>query len=149
MDTRADVTPPISEAEHPSSHDASLGDLLKGLSTDISALVRQEVALAKVEMNEKARTYAGASAMMVVAAMLALLAIGVLTACVILAIDVALPAWLAALIVGVAYLVIAGILVLVGVALLRRAGKPVPEQTIETIKEDVSWARQRARSART
>jgi uncharacterized membrane protein YqjE len=149
MDTRADIRPANSEAEHPSSYDTSLGDLLKELSTDISVLVRQEVALAKVEMSEKAQTYARASAMMAVAAILAMLAIGVLTACIVLAIDVALPAWLAALIVGGAYLIIAGILVLVGMARLRRAGKPVPEQTIETIKEDVSWARQRARSAKT
>jgi high-affinity Fe2+/Pb2+ permease len=87
--------------------------------------------------------------MIAVAAMLALLAIGVLTACIILAINVALPAWLAALIVGIAYLIIAGVFVSVGMARLRRAGKPLPEQTIETIKEDVSWARHRAKSATT
>lgn len=137
------------QSEHPESYDKSLGDLLKELSADLSTLVRQEIALARLEMTEKAKIYAGASGMMIVAAVLGVLALGVLTACIILAIDVALPAWLAALIVGVAYLVIAGILVLIGVALLKRAGKPVPQQTIETIKEDVSWARHRAKSAAT
>ena len=133
--------------EHPESYDRPAGDLLKDLMADVSALVRQERELARVEMKEKTKIYAGASAMMIVGAILALLAIGVLTACIILAIDLALPAWLAALIVGVAYLVIAGIVILVGRAQLKRAGKPMPEQTIETIKEDVSWARQQARSA--
>lgn len=140
---------PHSETEHPSSYDRPLSELLKELTADISMLVRQEIALAKVEMSEKAKIYARASAMMAVAAVLALLAIGVLTACIVLAIDVALPAWLAALIVAVAYLIIAGIIALVGMARMRRAGKPVPQQTIETIKEDVSWAKHRARSATT
>jgi uncharacterized membrane protein YqjE len=140
---------PHEGTEHPASYDRSLGDLFKELMADISMLVRQEIALARVEMTDKAKIYARASAMIAVAAMLALLAIGVLTACIILAINVALPAWLAALIVGIAYLIIAGVFVSVGMARLRRAGKPLPEQTIETIKEDVSWARHRAKSATT
>lgn len=135
--------------EHPESYDRSFGDLLKELVTDLSVLVRQEIALARVEMTEKAKLYARASAMMMVAVVLALFAVGALTACIILAIHLALAAWLAALIVGAAYLLIAGILILVGAARLRQAGKPVPEQTMETIKEDVSWARQQARSATT
>lgn len=135
--------------EHPESYDRSFGDLLKDLVTDLSVLVRQEIALARVEMTEKAKLYARASAMLMVAVVLAFFAVGVLTACIILAIHLALAAWLAALIVGAAYLLLAGILVLVGAARLRQAGKPVPEQTIETIKEDVSWARQQARSATT
>lgn len=135
--------------EHPESYDRPLGDLLKELTADVSALVRQEIALARTEMTEKARLYARASVMMAVAAILGLFALGALTACIILAIDLALPAWLAALIVGGVYLIVAGIFILVGLARLRRAGKPVPEQTIQTIKEDVSWARQQARSATT
>jgi hypothetical protein len=135
--------------EHPALYDRSLSQLLKDLLDDLSILVQQQIALARAEMLDKAKLYARASVMMVVAVVLSLLAIGVLTACIILAIDLVLPAWLAALIVGVAYLLIAGILVLVGMARLRQAGKPVPEQTIETIKEDVSWAKQQARSAAT
>lgn len=140
---------PHHETVHPGDYDRSLGDLLKELMADASTLIRQEIALARVELTEKAKVYARALAMMAVAAVLGLLALGVLTACIILAIDVALPAWLAALIVGAVYLIMAGIFVLVGMARMRRAGKPVPEQTIETIKEDVSWARHQARSATT
>lgn len=140
---------PHHEYEHPASYDRSLGDLLKDLMADASVLIKQEIALARVEMTEKAKVYARASAMLGVAAVVALFALGALTACIILAIHVALAAWLAALIVGVAYLIIAGIFALVGMARLRRAGKPVPEQTIQTIKEDVSWAKHQARSATT
>jgi uncharacterized membrane protein YqjE len=137
------------EMEHPASYDRSLGDLLGDLTEDLSLLVRQEVALAQVEITDKARAYARASAMMIAALVLVLLAIGVMTACIILAIDLVLPAWTAALIVGGAYLLVAGILFLFGRARLRQAGKPIPEQTIETVKEDVSWAKQQATSATT
>lgn len=134
---------------HPATYDRPFGELLKELMEDISILVRQEIALARVEMTEKAKVYARASVMIAFSALLGFFALGVLTACIILAIDLALPAWLAALIVAVAYLLVAGTFVLLGIARLRKAGRPVPEQTIETIKEDVSWVKQQARSATT
>jgi len=137
------------EAFHPDSYDRPLGDLLKELNQEISRLVRDEIALARVEMTQKMSAMAKAAGLLGAAAFIGLLAAGVLTATIVLAIDVALPAWLAALIVTVAYLIIAGVLAAVGYARLKRAGKPLPEQTIETLKEDVSWARHRARSAAT
>jgi hypothetical protein len=136
-------------SEHPETYDRSFSDLLKELVEGLSVLVRQEIALARTEMSDKAKLYLRASAMMIVAAVVALFALGVLTACIILALHLVLAAWLAALIVGVAYLLVTVILVLVGRARLKQAGRPVPEQTIETIKEDVSWAKHRARSATT
>ncbi len=140
---------PENETERPSSYDRPLGDLLKELMNEASMLIRQETALARVEMTEKARMYMRASATLMAGAFLALFALGSLTACSILAIDLVLPGWLAALIIGVFYLIVVGVLIVVGMARLRHAGGPVPEQTIETIKEDVSWARKRARSATT
>lgn len=134
---------------HPHDYDRPLGDLLKELMSEASLLIRQEVALARTEMTEKFKVMARASVMLIVAAFVGLLAAGVLTATIVLAIDVALPAWAAALIVTVAYLIIAGVFGLVGVKRLQKVGKPVPEQTIETIKEDISWAKHQARSAAT
>jgi uncharacterized membrane protein YqjE len=135
--------------EHPDSYDRPLGDLLKELSQEISRLVRDEVALARVEMTQKMSAMGKAAGLLGAAAFIGLLFAGALTATIILAIHVALAAWLSALIVTAAYLLIAGILAAVGIARLRRAGKPVPEQTIQTLKEDVSWARHQARSAAT
>lgn len=134
---------------HPDSYSRPLTDLLKEFMSEVSTLIRQEVALARTEMTEKLTIMARASIMLVVAAFVAFLAAGVLTATIVLAINVALPAWLAALIVTVVYLIIAGIFGLVGYKRLQKAGKPVPEQTIETIKEDISWAKHQARSAAT
>jgi fructose-specific phosphotransferase system IIC component len=79
---------------------------------------------------------------------LGLAALGALTACFILALNAIMPAWLAALIVAVVYGIIAYVLVKQGQARIRQATPPVP-QTIETVKEDVEWARTQMRSDRT
>jgi hypothetical protein len=60
-----------------------------------------------------------------------------------------MPAWLAALIVTVVYGVIAAVLALQGRNKVKQMGSPVPEQTIETVKEDVEWAKTQMRSDRT
>jgi nitrate/nitrite transporter NarK len=78
-----------------------------------------------------------------------LAALGALTACFILALNAVMPAWLAALIVAVVYGIIAFVLVKQGQARIKRATPPVPEQTIETVKEDVEWAKTQMRSDRT
>jgi len=82
------------------------------------------------------------------AAVLGALALGALTACAILALATAVAAWLAALIVGVVYAVIAGVLALSGKKQVARAIPPVPEEAVETTKEDVEWVKQRAKSGR-
>ena len=78
-----------------------------------------------------------------------LAALGALTACFILALNAVMPAWLAALIVAVVYGIIAFVLVKQGQARIKQATPPVPTQTIETVKEDVEWARTQMRSDRT
>src|SRR4051812_29928008 len=90
--------------------DASLGELFHQLSTDLSTLVRQEIEHAKAEMARKARFAAVGAGMFGVAALLGLGAFAVLTAAAVLALSIVLDSWLAALIVGVVYLVVAGVL---------------------------------------
>ena len=78
-----------------------------------------------------------------------LLAAAALTTCFILALNAVMPAWLAALLVAVVYGIIAFVLVKQGQASMKRATPPVPTLTIETLKEDVQWAKTQARSAKT
>lgn len=78
----------------------------------------------------------------------ALAAAGGLTAAAILALATFLPGWLAALVVGVVLAAVAFGLAQRGKERVADAGPPVPEQTIETVKEDVEWAKTRATSAR-
>jgi hypothetical protein len=79
---------------------------------------------------------------------IALYAFGALTACLILALATAVAGWLAALIVFVVYAAAAGVLALTGKNKVQQATPPVPEQTTESVKEDVEWAKTRAQAAR-
>jgi len=118
-----------------------LGELVKELASQTSTLVRQELDLAKAEMTQKGKEAGAAGAMFGAAGVVALLGLIALTLMLIAALATGMDVWLAALIVTVAYLLVAGALALTGRARLRRAGPPVPEETIETVKEDVRWAK--------
>jgi len=125
-----------------------IGEVAKDLTSDVSQLVRQEIRLAKAEMAEKARTAAPGLGMFGGASILALCAAGALTAFLVLVFSLFLPEWTAALSVGAALAAVAYVLVRQGKERVADAGNPFPEQTIETVKEDVEWAKTRASSAR-
>lgn len=124
------------------------GELVKDLSTQISTLVRQELELAKVELSAKGKQAGLGAGMMGAGGILALFGVGALTAAAILALDLLVAGWLAAVIVGVIWLAIAGILALAGKSRAQRAGPPLPEQTVETVKEDVRWTKSSVQAAR-
>ncbi|MDQ3936269.1 MAG: phage holin family protein [Actinomycetota bacterium] len=126
-----------------------IGDLLKQLSQETTTLVRQELELAKAEMTEKGKKAGKGAGMFGGAGVAGLLALGALTAAAILALDQAMESWLAALIVGLVHAAVAGVLALSGRKEVQQAAPPVPEQTVETVKEDVQWAKTRTPSART
>ena len=129
--------------------DRPVGELLKQLANETTTLMRQELELAKAEMREKAGKAGPGFGMWGAAGAMALLALGALTAFLILALDGAMPNWLAALIVALVYGTIAGLLYLRGKQKVDEAGSPVPEQTIDTLKEDVQWAKHPTTSAKT
>jgi hypothetical protein len=145
------------------AHDASIADLVRQLAEDTKALVRQELELvraeasragealgslakqelhlAAAEMKEKGRKAGPGIGMMGIAAAVGLLGAGALTAFLVLALDEALASWLAALIVGLVYAALAGALFFMGKERVQDAAPFVPEQTIETVKEDIEWAK--------
>jgi MFS family permease len=124
-----------------------LGELFRRLSEETSTLIRQELELARAELREKGREAGKGAGLFGGAGVVGLLAAGALTATLILALDTAMDSWLAALIVTVVMGAIAAVLALRGKDRLKQAGPPVPEQTRDTVKEDVEWAKTRARSA--
>jgi uncharacterized membrane protein YqjE len=126
--------------------DASFGELFQRLSEETSTLIRQEMALARAELQEKGKTAGRGAGMFGGAGALGLLAAGALTAAIVLLLDKVMAVWLAALIVAVVYGAIAAVLAMRGKEEIQRATPPVPEQTLETTKEDVEWAKTRARS---
>jgi len=126
--------------------DRPIGELMKQLAQETSTLVRQEMQLARAEMTQKGKKAGVGIGILGAAGVVALLALGALTAFFILALDGAMPNWLAALIVALVYAAIAGALAYVGRERVEEAGTPVPEQTVDTVKEDVEWAKTQMRS---
>ncbi len=139
----ADSMPP---ADAP-ARERSLGDLFKDLSSETSTLIRQEMALARAELTEKGKEAGKGAGLFGGAGVVGLLAAGALTAAIILLLDEVMASWLAALIVAVVYAAVAGVLALRGKQEIQSAAPPVPEQTVDSVKEDVAWAKTRARSA--
>ena len=129
-------------------NDRPIPELMKDLSEQTTTLVRQEIELAKAEMTAKGKQVGIGAGAFGGAAVVGLYAVGALTACVILALSLAVDAWLAALIVGVVYAAVAGVLALVGKNKTQAGAPPVPERAISSTKEDVEWAKTRAKSAR-
>ena len=125
-----------------------LGEIARDLTRDVSLLMRQEVELAKAELTQKGRTAAPGLGMIGGAGVVGLMAAGALTAFLVLVLSVFLPGWASALIVGAVLAAVAYLLVKQGKERVEEAGAPIPKQTIETVKEDVEWAKTRATSAR-
>lgn len=122
--------------------DRSLGDLLSQLTSDLSRLVRQELELAKAEVRQEATTAAKAGAMLgagAVAAYLALLLVSFAAAWGLA--EIMAPGF-AFLIVGVVHAAVAAVLVMAGRKRLADVD-PVPQQTVDTVKEDAQWAKNR------
>jgi len=139
-----------SGADDPGPHELReqpIGDLLKRLSQETTTLVRQELELAKAEMTEKGKKAGIGAGLIGGAGVAGLLALGALTACLIALLDTFMVLWLAALIITVVWAAIAGVLALQGRDRVQDAGPVVPEQTIETVKEDVQWAKTQTPSA--
>jgi Putative Actinobacterial Holin-X, holin superfamily III len=138
---------PEGQDAQPALRDHSIGELVKDLATETSTLVRQEIDLAKAEMTDRGKRAGKGVGMLAAGAVVALLAFGALTAGLIAALDLAMPTWLAAVVVTVVYGAIAAVLVQIGRKQVQEAAPPVPEETIESVKEDVQWAKTRTRSA--
>jgi len=107
----------------------------------VLTLARQELQLAKAEMSEKGKKAGAGAGILGISGGVALLAGGAFTAFLILALDGVMPNWLAALLVAGAYAVVAAVLFSVGKNRVQEAGPFVPEQTIDSVKEDVQWAK--------
>ena len=126
-----------------------IGELLKRLSNETTQLVRQELELAKAELTEKGKKAGTGAGMFGAAGVTGLLSLGALTACLVLALNHAVADWLAALIVAAVWAAVAGVLAVRGRDKVQEATPPVPEQTVETVKEDLQWAKTQRQSAGT
>ena len=122
----------------------STGDLVKQVTEQVSLLMRDELKLAQLEMTGKAKQAGNGMGMMGGGALIALYGVACLIACVIIAISHSLQAWLSALIIGVALLVVAAIVAAIGRNKMRQGSPPVPTEAVESVKTDVQAIKERA-----
>jgi uncharacterized membrane protein YqjE len=129
-------------SSNPQLDAASAGELVSRLSTQLTTLVRDEMRLAQAEVKEKGKKAGLGAGLFGGAGVVALYGVGALVACAIIALAHAVDDWLAALIVGVVLLIVAGVLALVGKKEVSAAGSPVPQEAVAGIKQDVATVKQ-------
>ncbi len=126
----------------------SISELLQQLSEQTTRLAQKEIELAKAEMTVKGKRLGLGAGAFSAAGLLAVLALGALTAAAILALATAVEAWLAALIVAVAYLAVAGVLSLFGRSKVEAATPPLPEQATASVKRDLEETKDKVKEGR-
>lgn len=134
----------MSEADG-SGGELSTAELVSRLSEQLSQLVRDELQLALRELTQKIKRSGMGGGLIAAAGVVALFGLGALMVAVIAALSRALPVWAAALVVGGAVLLVAGLLALAGVDQLKRGSSLLPEQAIAGIKRDIQTVTGRAK----
>jgi uncharacterized membrane protein YqjE len=120
--------------------DQSLGDLFGNLTSDLGELVRSEMELARVEIREEAVKAGRAAGMLGAGGLIAYLGLGLLAMAAAWGLAEVVDAGWAFLIVGVVVAAIGAVVLMKGRDQLQEV-QPVPEETVETLKEDARWAR--------
>jgi hypothetical protein len=138
------TTTPDTSGTRPSSWaaDLSAGELVGKLSEQSALLVRRELQLAQAEMQQKVKHVGVGAALFGTSGVVALFGLGVLITTAILALDLVLAAWLAALVVAIGLFVIAGVSALVGKKQLAHAAPLVPERAVEGVKQDLATVKE-------
>jgi uncharacterized membrane protein YqjE len=121
-----------------------IGEVVRDLAHGTQTLIMQEVQLAKLELKESVMGATRAAIFLGGAAVFGLVGLIMASVTVAALLALVLPLWLSALIVTVGLLVVAGILGLIGRSRLAKA-KPVPEQTIQSLKENQEWLKRQMR----
>ena len=125
----------------PDKQDRSIGELFADLANETSTLVRQELALAKVELTQTATRVGRNVGQLVLGGAVAYAALLALLAAIIILLADIMPWWTAAFVVAVLVGIVAAVLILKALAALKQTNL-APRQTVETLKEDAQWAKQ-------
>jgi amino acid transporter len=124
--------------------DRPIGELFSELASQTNELVRQEIDLAKTELTHKATYASKHGSLIAAAALLAVVGLLALVAALVLGLATVMALWLSALLVGLAILAIACAVGARGAAGLRRLN-PKPQHTIQSLRENKSWAQRQIR----
>jgi uncharacterized membrane protein YqjE len=119
-----------------------MAEVFRDIIANVQEMVRSEVRLARVEIREEASKTARAGAMLGAGAVMAMIAGVFLLVCLAQLLDLIMPDWAAALVVALAMGIPAAILIMKG---RDRLKVPMPEKTIENVKENVEWMKNQTR----
>jgi uncharacterized membrane protein YqjE len=122
----------------------SVPQVLQDIVGNIQEIIRSEARLAKAELRDKAEKATAPAKTLVVGAAFGLYAMGFLLFTAVMGLATIVATWMAALIVGVALAIIATALMGSAIARLKRINA-APEKTVESLKEDVQWAKDQIR----
>jgi uncharacterized membrane protein YqjE len=122
----------------------SLNELVQRLSNQTASLVRKEIRLGQLELQEKGKRAGIGVGMFGGSGLFGLYGLGALIAAAILALATAVTAWLAALIVAVVLLAVAGVLAVTGKQQVGQATPPAPEAAIDSVQTDIDEVKERA-----
>ena len=128
----------------PESGERSIPGVLKDIATSLQQLIRSEIKLAKVEVTESAKHARASVIMLASGGLLGIYALGFILLASMFALELALPNWLSALIIGFVLIVGAGAGLAAGLA--RFKSIRAPEATMQTVKEDLRWMSEQPRS---
>ena len=123
---------------------ASAGELVSRLSQQLTTLVRDEMRLAQAELTQKGKKAGIGAGLFGGAGVVGLYGVGALVAAAIIALSLAVTAWLAAVIVAVVLFIVAGVLALVGKKEVSAATPPLPQEAIAGLKTDVATVKESA-----
>jgi uncharacterized membrane protein YqjE len=124
--------------------DRSMPEVLQDIVGNIQEIIRSEVRLAKAEMREQASKAAKASTLLGAGALAGIFSLALILATCTLALAMVVPAWLAALIVGIATGLLAAVLIAMGRTRLKEVNA-TPKRTIHNVKENVQWAKEQTK----
>ena len=124
----------------PQQADKSLGELFGEMTSEVSALMRKEVELAKVEIKEEVGRAGKAGGMLGAGAVAGYFALLFVSLALAWLLDQAMPIALAFFLVGLLYGIGAAVLITRGREQMKHVD-PVPRQTVETLKEDAEWVK--------
>ena len=127
--------------ENRSLENRPLGDPFGDLATEMSNLLRQEVALAKAEVSQKAKYVGRNVGYLVVGGAVAYAALLAIIAAIIMLLAKVLPNWGATLLVGVVVAIVGWLLISKALMALQQTDL-TPRETVETLKEDATWAKE-------
>ena len=124
--------------------DRSFSDVFQDIIRNAQEMVRSEVRLAKTEIREEVVKAKSSLGLLGAGAVTAIFAILFLLLMIFFALVLVMPAWAAALILGASLAVVASVMLTMGVTRFKQI-HATPERTVETIKENIEWAKQQTK----